>query len=127
MLERETIGALGVGVLFLLLALRVPVGLAMVAVGIGGNFALSLAVPFLRFEPYLKQFKTLFFGTVANYELSVVPLFILMGFLASHARLSADLFQGLNALVGRFRGGVAMAAIGACAGFGAVCGSSLAT
>ncbi|MEM9735429.1 MAG: C4-dicarboxylate ABC transporter permease, partial [Pseudomonadota bacterium] len=62
MLERETIGALGVAVLFLLLALRVPVGLAMVAVGIGGNFALSLAVPFLRFEPYLKQFKTLFFG-----------------------------------------------------------------
>ncbi|MEM1384740.1 MAG: TRAP transporter large permease [Pseudomonadota bacterium] len=127
MFERETIGLLGVGVLFLLLMLRVPVGLAMIAVGVGGNYALSLAAPYLKFEPYLKQFKTLLWGTVANYELSVVPLFILMGFLASHARLSADLFQGLNALVGRFRGGVAMAAIGACAGFGAVCGSSLAT
>lgn len=127
MLDRETIGIAGLGVLFLLLILRVPVGLAMVLVGIGGNYALSLAVPFLRFEPYLKQFKTLFWGTVANYELSVVPLFILMGYLASHSNLSRDLFQGLNALMGRFKGGVAMAAIGACAGFGAVCGSSLAT
>jgi tripartite ATP-independent transporter DctM subunit len=127
MFEREMIGVIGLGVIFLLLILRVPVGLAMVAVGIGGNYALSLAVPYLRFEPYLKQFKTLLWGTVANYELSVVPLFILMGFLASHANLSRDLFQGLNAFMGRFKGGVAMAAIGACAGFGAVCGSSLAT
>jgi len=113
--------------LFVLLGLRVPVGLAMVAVGVGGTYVLSLAEPFLRFEPYLRQFKTLLWGTVANYDLSVVPLFILMGFLASQAKLSRDLFQGVNALVGRYRGGVAMAAIGACAGFGAVCGSSLAT
>ena len=127
MLERETIGILGLIVLFGLLVLRVPVGLAMIAVGIGGNYALSIIAPYLKFDPYLKQFKTLLWGTVANYELSVVPLFILMGYLASHAKLSRDLFQGFNALVGRFRGGVAMAAIGACAGFGAVCGSSLAT
>ncbi len=127
MLERETIGILGLIVLFGFLILRVPVGLAMIAVGIGGNYALSIIAPYLKFDPYLKQFKTLLWGTVANYELSVVPLFILMGYLASHAKLSRDLFQGFNALVGRFRGGVAMAAIGACAGFGAVCGSSLAT
>lgn len=127
MYDREVIGLLGLLILFILLILRVPVGLAMVAVGIGGNFAISLAVPFLRFEPFIKQFKTLLWGTVANYELSVLPLFILMGYLASHSSISRDLFQGLNALVGRFRGGVAMAAIGACAGFGAVCGSSLAT
>ncbi len=127
MIEREVIGLLGLGGLFVLLILRVPVGLAMVGVGIAGNYALSLALPYLRFDPYLKQFKTLLWNVVANYELSVVPLFILMGYLASHANLSRDLFQGVNALVGRFRGGVAMAAIGACAGFGAVCGSSLAT
>jgi len=127
MFEREAIGVLGLVVLFFLLILRVPVGLSMIAVGIGGNYALSLAVPYLRFDPYLKSFKSLLWGTVASYELSVVPLFILMGYLASHAKLSRDLFQGFNALVGRFRGGVAMAAIGACAGFGAVCGSSLAT
>ncbi len=127
MMDREIIGVLGLIALFILLIFRIPVGLAMVGVGIGGNYALSLALPYLRFEPYLKQFKTLLWNVVANYDLSVVPLFILMGFLASHANLSRDLFQGVNALVGRFRGGVAMAAVGACAGFGAVCGSSLAT
>ncbi len=125
--EREIIGLVGLGVLFVLLMLRIPVGLAMVLTGIGGNYALSEAVSFLRFEPYLKQFKTLFFNSVANYELSVVPLFILMGYLASETGMSRDLFHGMRALVGRVRGGVAMAAIGACAGFGAVCGSSLAT
>ncbi|MDZ7711888.1 MAG: TRAP transporter large permease [Rhodovibrio sp.] len=123
----EAIGIGGLAVLFGLLALRMPVGLAMVAVGIGGNYALSLAAPYLRFGPYLDQFKTLLWGTVANYDLSVVPLFVLMGYLASEANLSRDLFRGVNALFGRMRGGVAMAAVGACAGFGAVCGSSLAT
>ncbi|MFC4272897.1 TRAP transporter large permease subunit [Sneathiella chungangensis] len=123
----EIIGILGLVVLFALLAFRIPVGLAMVLVGIGGNFALSLALPYLRFEPYLHQFKSLLWNSVANYDLSVVPLFILMGYLASNANLSRDLFQGVNAFVGKYRGGVAMSAIGACAGFGAVCGSSLAT
>lgn len=127
MFEPEIIGIIGLGLLFGLLILRMPVGLAMITIGVGGNYVLSFALPYLRFEPYLMQFKTLLWGTVANYELSVVPLFILMGHLASHSKLSRDLFQGLNALVGHFRGGVAMAAIGACAGFGAVCGSSLAT
>ncbi|MEO1292054.1 MAG: TRAP transporter large permease [Pseudomonadota bacterium] len=127
MSEREVVGLAGLGVLFILLALRIPVALAMLAVGIGGNFALSIVAPYLRFEPYLKQFKTLFFSNVSNYDLSVVPLFILMGFLASESGMSRDLFQGMRALVGRIRGGLAMAAIAACAGFGAVCGSSLAT
>ncbi|KAA5604755.1 TRAP transporter large permease [Roseospira marina] len=125
--ERALIGALGLVVLFGLIAIRLPVALAMVLVGVGGNYALSIVAPFLRFEPYLAQFKTLTWSVVSNYALSVVPLFIFMGFLAAHANLSRDLFQGLNVLVGRWRGGVAMAAVLACAGFGAVCGSSLAT
>lgn len=125
--ERELIGLIGLAALFGLLILRIPVGLAMIAVGIIGNYVLSLFVPFLRFGPYMLQFKTLLWGSMASYELSVVPLFVLMGYLASHANLSRDLFQGMNAFLGRFRGGVAVAAIGACAGFGAVCGSSLAT
>jgi tripartite ATP-independent transporter DctM subunit len=127
MTEREIVGIAGLAVLFVLLMLRIPVGLTMTAVGIGGSYVLSLAAPHLRFDPYLRQFKTLLWNTVANYDLSVVPLFVLMGFLAAHANLSRDLFQGVNALLGRLRGGVAMAAVGACAGFGAVCGSSLAT
>lgn len=126
-MEREVVGVVGLITLFGLLALRVPVGLAMLGTGIGGSFVLSLVAPQFRFGPYLAQFKTLLWNSVANYDLSVVPLFILMGYLAAHANLSRDLFQGVNALMGRFRGGVAMAAIGACAGFGAVCGSSLAT
>jgi len=125
--ERELIGVIGLASLFGLLIFRIPVGLAMIAIGIGGNYVLSLYVPYLRFEPYMKQFKSLLWNNMASYDLSVVPLFVLMGYLASHANLSRDLFQGMNALLGRFRGGVAMAAIGACAGFGAVCGSSLAT
>lgn len=125
--ERELIGLFGLAALFGLLIFRIPVGLAMIAIGIGGNYVLSLYVPYLRFEPYMKQFKSLLWNNMASYDLSVVPLFVLMGYLASHANLSRDLFQGMNALLGRFRGGVAMAAIGACAGFGAVCGSSLAT
>jgi tripartite ATP-independent transporter DctM subunit len=125
--ERALIGLAGFALLFLLIALRLPVALAMVLVGILGNAALSIVAPFLRFEPYLAQFKTLTWSVVSNYTLSVVPLFILMGYLAARAGLSRDLFQGLNVLVGRLRGGVAMAAVMACAGFGAVCGSSLAT
>jgi tripartite ATP-independent transporter DctM subunit len=125
--DREIVGLVGLGAVFLLLVLRIPVALAMMLVGIGGNYALAEVTGFLKFAPYLKQFKTLFFSSVANYELSVVPLFILMGYLASETGMSRDLFQGMKALVGRFRGGVAMAAVAACAGFGAVCGSSLAT
>jgi len=125
--ERELVGLAGFGVLLLLIILRVPVALAMVSVGVGGAWALSLVAPYLRFAPYLSQFKTLTWNVVSSYELSVVPLFILMGHLAAQANLSRDLFQGLNVLVGRLRGGVAMAAVLACGGFGAVCGSSLAT
>ncbi len=126
-MERELIGLAGLGGFFVLLTLRMPVGLAMIVVGVLGNYALSVAAPFLRFEPYLQSFKTLLWSHMANYDLSVVPLFVLMGYLTSHANLSRDLFQGINALISRVRGGVAIAAIGACAGFGAVCGSSLAT
>ncbi len=126
-MERETVGLLGLSALALLIALRVPVGLAMLTVGIGGNYALSLAAPYLRFGPYLASFKTLTWSTVSSYELSVVPLFVLMGYLAARADLSRDLFEGVRALTGRMRGGAAVAAVGACAGFGAVCGSSLAT
>ena len=127
MADRGWVGAGGLLVLFVLIALRVPVALAMLIVAVGGTFVLSLVAPFLRFWPYLEQFKTVFWSTVASYELSVIPLFILMGYLAAEAGLSRDLFRGLQAVMGRVRGGVGMAAIGACAGFGAVCGSSIAT
>ncbi|MCI4661093.1 MAG: TRAP transporter large permease [Neomegalonema sp.] len=123
----EWIGLAGLVALFVLLMLRMPVGLAMIAVGIGGMYALSEAVSYVRFLPYIRGFKTLLWENVANYDLSVVPLFVFMGFISAEARLSQDLFKGLEALLSRLRGGVAMAAVAACGGFGAVCGSSLAT
>jgi tripartite ATP-independent transporter DctM subunit len=75
----------------------------------------------------LNQLKDLAYAQFSVYDLSVLPMFILMGGLASRCGLSRDLFRGANAWLGRFRGGVAMAAVAACAGFGAVCGSSTAT
>lgn len=125
--ERELVGLGGLVFFFVLIVFRIPVALAMLVTGIVGSLVLSIAAPFLKFEPYVLQFKTALWNSVANYDLSVVPLFVLMGFLAAEAGLSRDLFNGFSALFGRLRGGVAMAAIGACAGFGAVSGSSIAT
>ncbi len=76
---------------------------------------------------FWRSLKSLPYGQFSNYDLSVVPMFILMGNVASRAGLSRDLFRAANAWLGWMRGGVAVSAIAACAGFGAVCGSSLAT
>jgi TRAP-type mannitol/chloroaromatic compound transport system permease large subunit len=75
----------------------------------------------------LSQLKNLAYSQFSIYDLSVLPMFVLMGNIASQAGLSRDLFRAANAWLGWLRGGVAMSAIAACAGFGAVCGSSLAT
>jgi TRAP-type C4-dicarboxylate transport system permease large subunit len=75
----------------------------------------------------MSQLKTLGYGQFSNYDLSVVPMFVLMGAIASKTGLSQALFRAANAWLGWLRGGTAMAAIAGCAGFGAVCGSSLAT
>ncbi len=126
-MERELVGLISLGIMILLIMLRIPVAVAMLSVAIGGAYALSIVAPFLRFEPYILQFKNSLWSVVSNYDLSVVPLFILMGHLAAVSGLSRDLFQGISAIVGRLKGGVAFATIIACAGFGAVSGSSLAT
>ena len=104
-----------------LLALRVPIGVAMLTVGAGGFIWIQ------GFKALLLFLKTTPFETFANYTFSVIPLFLFMGNVASGAGLSSRLFKGANALVGHFRGGMAMAAVGACAAFGTICGSSLAT
>ncbi len=122
MFDPVTIGILGLIVLFVFLMLRMPVGIAMILIGIGGTWVLSLAVSHVRFVPYLRQFKSLLWANVANYDLSVVPLFVLMGYIAAEARLLSDLFKGLETLLSRLRGGVAMAAVAACGGFGAIYG-----
>jgi TRAP-type mannitol/chloroaromatic compound transport system permease large subunit len=125
--DKELIGLIGLVFFFFLLVLKARVAFAMAFTGIVGTFVLSLYVPYIRFEPYILQYKSLLWENLANYELSVIPLFIFMGYLASHTKLSQALFVGMNAIFGRFRGGVAITSIAACAGFGAVSGSSLAT
>jgi tripartite ATP-independent transporter DctM subunit len=125
--EKEIIGLLGLVLFFVLLMLKARVAFAMAFVGIVGTYVLSVNVSYIRFEPYILQYKSLLWENLANYELSVIPLFILMGYLANHTGLAKDLFTGMNAIFGRFKGGVAITSIGACAGFGAVSGSSLAT
>ena len=75
---REIIGMGGMGFLFILLFLRFPIALAMFLVAVIGSFVLSLATPFLRFDAYLLQFQSSLWNSVASYELSVVPLFILI-------------------------------------------------
>ena len=115
------IGSLGILALLGLIALRVPVAIAMGVVGIVGGVAINgwFSLGFvLGSQPFV---------TVFPYTLSVIPLFVMMGAFAARAGLSASLYQSLHALIGHWRGGLASATIGACALFGSVCGSSLAT
>jgi tripartite ATP-independent transporter DctM subunit len=114
-------GLSGIAALLLMMGLRVPIGLAMLLVGAGGFAALR------GLDPLLAHLKTATFPAFADYSLSVIPLFLLMGEFATRAGLSRALFRAANVWLGRHRGGMAMAAVGACAGFGAICGSSLAT
>jgi C4-dicarboxylate transporter DctM subunit len=109
-------------VLLLLIFLRMPIGLAMLLVGVVGNFLITKS-----WNPTLSMFKSLTYSTFSSYSLSVVPLFLLMGQFASLGGISNQLFNAAASWLGHRKGGVAMAAIGACAGFGAICGSSLAT
>jgi tripartite ATP-independent transporter DctM subunit len=111
----------GLAALIALIAIRVPIAHAMLLVGATGIALLS--GPGIL----LSQLKTLVYSQFSIYDLSVLPMFVLMGNIASRAGLSRDLFRAANAWLGWLRGGVAMAAVAACAGFGAVCGSSLAT
>ncbi|MDQ3558026.1 MAG: TRAP transporter large permease [Pseudomonadota bacterium] len=111
----------GFAFMIALIALRVPVGLAMLGVGAAGYAYLAGGMPLLNLV------KTTPYYLFANYTLSVIPLFILMGAFAERSGMSAALFTAANALVGHRRGGIAMATIGACTAFGAICGSSVAT
>jgi len=115
------IGIIGIIVLFILLFSKMPIGITMAFVGFVG-FAyvagLNSALGVLKTVPY---------STFASYNMSVIPLFILMGSFAFFGGLSKDLYDSVHAWIGHFRGGLAMATVGACAAFAAVSGSSLAT
>lgn len=112
---------LGFVLMLVLIAVRMHIGLAMLVVGTAGYIHLN------GFYPFIAYMKTNTYQQFANYTLSVIPLFILMGAFAERSGLSTALFRAASAFVGHFRGGLAMACIAACAGFGAICGSSVAT
>ena len=115
------IGGVGFVVLLGMLAVRIPIGIAMISVGIIGYLTIAGSVPLLSY------LKTETYWAFTTFDLSVVPLFLLMGQFAAKAGLSSALFTAANTWLGHHRGGVAMAAVGGCAGFGAISGSSLAT
>ena len=109
-------------VLLILIFLRVPIGLSMLVVGLVGSWQVYGSA-----APLLNQMKNLAYSQFSSHSLSIVPLFLLMGQFATLGGMSQALFKAAEAFIGHRRGGVGMAAIGACAGFGAICGSSLAT
>jgi len=113
----------GLGLMMVLALLRIPIAIAMGVVGF-------LGVAYLRdwnFAPAFAMVETKVYETGRNYTLSVVPLFILMGNLVTRAGMSQELFRAAYTCIGHLRGGLAMATVCACAGFGAICGSSIAT
>ncbi|MFM2065319.1 MAG: hypothetical protein RLZZ584_228 [Pseudomonadota bacterium] len=118
-----TVGGVIFAVLLLMLVVRVPIGIAMFISGAGGYLFLTDG----NLMPLLNTLKSTAYARLSNYDLAVLPLFMLMGQFATHGGLSRSLFRFVSAFLGHRRGGVAMAAVGACAGFGAICGSSLAT
>jgi C4-dicarboxylate transporter DctM subunit len=115
------IGLLGVLALLALVLARVPVAVALAAVGVVGYAAVD------GWSSALAMFGTVPFELASAYSLSVVPLFILMGAVAAKANMSRELFDAANALFSGFRGALASATIGASAAFSSICGSSMAT
>jgi C4-dicarboxylate transporter DctM subunit len=116
-----TIGTLTFVILFFMLILTVPIGFAM---GICGLAGMSMII---GFGPSLSLFGTTVYETTVTYDLSIVPLFVLMGAVAARSGLSQELYGAFNAWFGAFRGGLALATVGACGAFAAICGSSVAT
>lgn len=109
------------GIMIALMVVRIPIAVAMFVAGTTGYLLQAGWLPYANF------LKTQTYSRFSNYDLSVIPLFLLMGQFATHGGLSRALFSFTNSLMSRVRGGMAMAAVIACAAFGAVCGSSVAT
>jgi tripartite ATP-independent transporter DctM subunit len=109
------------GIMIALMVVRIPIAVAMFVAGTTGYLLQAGWLPYANF------LKTQTYSRFSNYDLSVIPLFLLMGQFATHGGLSRALFAFTNSLMSRVRGGMAMAAVIACAAFGAVCGSSVAT
>ncbi|MBS0248773.1 MAG: TRAP transporter permease [Proteobacteria bacterium] len=121
-MSTDAVAATGFASLFVLMMLRVPVGIAMGLVGVVGFGYLVGDI-----GPALKLLSQSPIRTATDAEFAVIPLFLLMGAFASASGMSRELFRASNTFLGHFRGGLGIATIAACGGFAAICGSSVAT
>lgn len=121
MMTGIALGLLILAAVLVLIFLRVPIAVAMFVCGAAGF------VHVVGVGPWLNWLKGAAYARLASFDLIVVPLFLLMGQFATQGGLSKLLFRGVNAWIGHLRGGLALATLGACGGFGAICGSSIAT
>src|SRR6187200_587699 len=120
-MSADTVAIIGFISLFVLMLLRVPVGMAMGLVGVTGFGYLTSGLPALKIVGHTTM------RTVTDFNFAVVPLFLLMGAFATTSGMSRELFRAANAFLGHLRGGLGIATIAACGGFAAICGSSVAT
>ncbi len=120
-MSTDAVAIAGFVVLFALMLLRVPIGMAMGLVGVSGFAYLSGGGPALKIVGHTTM------RTVTDFNFAVIPLFLLMGSLATTSGMSRELFRAANGFVGHLRGGLGIATIAACGGFAAICGSSVAT
>ncbi len=120
-MNTDLIAVGGFVVLFVLMLLRVPVGMAMGLVGVSGYALVAGGGPALKLIGQTSM------RTVTDYTFGVIPMFMLMGAFVSVSGVSRELFRAANALIGHLRGGLGMATVLACGGFAAICGSSVAT
>ncbi len=120
-MSTDAIAILGFVSLFVLMLLRVPVGMAMGLVGVTG-YSYIVGV-----GPALKLVGQTSMRTVTDYTFGVIPMFMLMGALVSVSGVSRELFKAANSMIGHLRGGLGVATVLACGGFAAICGSSVAT
>lgn len=120
-MSNELIAGGGFLLLFALMAVRVPIGIAMGIVGVGGFAAV------VGWTPAFNLLAQSPISTITDFNLTLIPFFVLMGVLATNSGMSSELFRAGRAWLGSFRGGLGLASVGACGGFAAICGSSVAT
>jgi tripartite ATP-independent transporter DctM subunit len=120
-LSPDAVAVIGFIALFVLMLLRVPVGMAMGLVGVCGYSYIAGSGPALKLIGQSSM------RTVTDYTFGVIPMFMLMGAFVSVSGVSRELFRAANAFIGHLRGGLGMATVIACGGFAAICGSSVAT
>src|SRR6201993_3139664 len=120
-MSTDAVAVIGFVSLFVLMLLRVPVGMAMGLVGVSGFSYLVGGTPALKLVGQTSM------RTVTDYTFGIIPMFLLMGAFVSNSGMSRELFRAANSFVGHFRGGLGIATIAACGGFAAISGSSVAT